>query len=168
MKVLVTAASKHGATTGIAEAITETLNQQGLDATLTPIGDVRSIAEYPAVVIGSGVYAGRWLKPAREFLQHHERELKERKVWLFSSGPVGDPPKPAEESPEFAQMKETAGAIEHKIFSGKVDPATLSLPERAIVAALHAPTGDFRDFDAIRSWAAGVAGALRSTPAADN
>ena len=157
MKVLVTAASKHGATAGIAEAIKETLSTHGIDANLKPIEDVQSIDGYQAVVIGSGVYAGRWLKPAREFVKRNENELKQRKVWLFSSGPVGDPPKPVEESPEFAQMKTATGAIEHKVFSGKVDPKALSLPERAMVAALHAPTGDFRDFDAIRAWAAGIA-----------
>jgi menaquinone-dependent protoporphyrinogen oxidase len=106
------------------------------------------------------VYAGRWLKPAREFVKRHETEIKKRKVWLFSSGPVGNPPKPVEESPEFAQITLSTGAVEHKVFSGKVDPKALSLPERAMVAALHAPTGDFRDFDAIREWAAGIAGSL--------
>jgi menaquinone-dependent protoporphyrinogen oxidase len=160
MKVLVTAASKHGATAEIAQAISETLSSHGVDATLKPIEDVQSIDGYQAVVIGSGVYAGRWLKPARELVKRHESELKQRKVWLFSSGPVGDPPKPVEESTEFAQMKAATGALEHRIFSGRVDPKALSLPERAVVAALHAPTGDFRDFDAIRAWAAHIAGSI--------
>lgn len=160
MKVLVTAASKHGATAEIARAIQETLSSHGVDATLEPIEDVRSIDGYRAVVVGSGVYAGRWLKPAREFVKRHGPELKQRKVWLFSSGPVGDPPKPVEESPEFAQMKSATGAVEHQIFSGRVDPKSLSLPERAVVAALHAPTGDYRDFDAIRAWAARIAASL--------
>jgi menaquinone-dependent protoporphyrinogen oxidase len=160
MKVLVTAASKHGATAGIAEAIKQTLSAHGVDATLAPIEDIHSVDGYQAVIIGSGVYAGRWLKPARELVKRHEAELKKRKVWLFSSGPVGDPPKPVEESPEFAQITLSTGAVEHRIFSGKVDPKVLSLPERAMVAALHAPTGDFRDFDEIREWAAGIAASL--------
>jgi menaquinone-dependent protoporphyrinogen oxidase len=54
MKVLVTAASKHGATAGIAEAIKQTLSAHGVDATLAPIEDIHSVDGYQAVIIGSG------------------------------------------------------------------------------------------------------------------
>jgi menaquinone-dependent protoporphyrinogen oxidase len=44
--------------------------------------------------------------------------------------------------------------------AGKLVRKQLSFPERAIVAALRVPEGDFRDWAEIRQWAAGIADAL--------
>jgi menaquinone-dependent protoporphyrinogen oxidase len=92
MKVLVSAASRHGATSEIAEEIGKALRVD-----VRPAEQVSSVEDYEAVVLGSAVYAGRWLQPARELAERHAGALSERPVWLFSSGPVGEPPKPAEE-----------------------------------------------------------------------
>lgn len=54
-------------------------------------------------------------------------------------------------------MIEATGAIEHRVFAGKLDKATLTLRERAIVAALRAPEGDFRDWRAIDAFAGEIA-----------
>jgi menaquinone-dependent protoporphyrinogen oxidase len=61
MRVLVTAASKHGATMGIAEAIAEELAAQGLSAEVKPLQDISAVGQYDAVVLGSAVYFGHWL-----------------------------------------------------------------------------------------------------------
>jgi menaquinone-dependent protoporphyrinogen IX oxidase len=68
MKVLVTAASKHGATGEIAQAIGDALRDQGLDATVLESEHVDAVDAYDAVVLGSAVYAGHWLKPARKLV----------------------------------------------------------------------------------------------------
>ena len=60
MKVLVTAASKHGGTTDIATAIAEELRAAGLLPTIVEPSQVTGLDGYDAVVLGSGVYAGRW------------------------------------------------------------------------------------------------------------
>jgi menaquinone-dependent protoporphyrinogen oxidase len=94
MRVLVTAATKYGATAEIAAAIAEVLDEHGLEATMLSPEEVKGVDGYDAVVIGSAVYAGHWLKPARELVERHATTtLAGRPVWLFSSGPVGDPPK---------------------------------------------------------------------------
>ena len=64
MRVLVTAASKYGATAEIAAAIAEVLDKHGLEATVLPPEQVKGVDGYDAVVVGSTVYAGHWLKPA--------------------------------------------------------------------------------------------------------
>jgi menaquinone-dependent protoporphyrinogen oxidase len=46
------------------------------------------------------------------------------------------------------------------VFPGRLEPTRLSAPERAVVTAMRAPVGDFRDWDAVRSWAAEIAAAL--------
>jgi menaquinone-dependent protoporphyrinogen oxidase len=81
-------------------------------------------------------------------------------VWLFSSGPVGDPPKPEEDPVDVADLLAATGAREHRIFAGKLVRKQLSFPEREIVSALRVPEGDFRDWTEIRQWAAGIADAM--------
>jgi menaquinone-dependent protoporphyrinogen oxidase len=108
MRVLVTAASKYGATAEIAAAIAESLAGHGLEATVLSPEEVKGVDGYDAVVVGSAVYAGHWLKPARELVERHAGVLAGRPVWLFSSGPVGDPPKP-EEDPGASGVRRQAG-----------------------------------------------------------
>ena len=71
MRVLVTAATRYGATTEIAQAIAETLGERGLDATVLPAEQVEEVDGDDAVVVGSAVYAGHWLKPARQLVKRH-------------------------------------------------------------------------------------------------
>jgi menaquinone-dependent protoporphyrinogen oxidase len=162
MRVLVTAATKYGATTEIAQAIAETLGEHGLEPTIIPPERVEGVDGYDAVVVGSAVYAGHWLKPARELVERHAATLAGRPVWLFSSGPVGDPPKPEEDPVDVAQLQGLTNAREHRVFAGKLVRKHLSFPERAIVSALRVPEGDFRDWTEIRQWAAQIADSMES------
>ena len=163
MRVLVTAASKHGATAEIAEVIGDQLTKGDIDAVVMPIGDVTAIDEYDAVVLGSAVYAGQWLSPAKDFVRAHAAEMATRPVWLFSSGPIGDPPKPEDDPVDAAAMVSATAAREHVIFAGKLDKSALGFAEKAITMALRAPYGDFRQWDVIRSWASGIALTLRTS-----
>jgi menaquinone-dependent protoporphyrinogen oxidase len=75
MKVLVTAATRHGATEGIAEAIGRAFVGKGLSVQVLPIEEVSSVDDYDAVVLGSALYLGRWLGPARKFVERHHEAL---------------------------------------------------------------------------------------------
>jgi hypothetical protein len=108
------------------------------------------------------VYAGHWLKPAKQLVDRCGGALSARLVWLFSSGPIGDPPKPDEDPADVAEILAATGAREHRLFAGKLIRQQLSFPEKAIVSALRVPEGDFRDWPEITGWAAGIATALQS------
>jgi menaquinone-dependent protoporphyrinogen oxidase len=157
MKVLVCAASKHGATVGIADAIGSELRRRGFEVTVSAPHEVDSIDDCDALVLGSAVYAGHWMKPAVELVKRFAEGFSGKPVWLFSSGPIGDPPKPTEDPVDVAEVTTVTDAREHRLFAGKLDKATLSFPERAIVGALRAPYGDFRDWDEIQTWASEIA-----------
>jgi menaquinone-dependent protoporphyrinogen oxidase len=162
MRVLVTAATKYGATAEIAQAIGEVLDEHGLEVRVFSPEQVEEVDGYDAAVVGGAVYAGRWLQPARELIERRAATLAGRPVWLFSSGPLGDPPKPEEDPVDVTELVAATGAREHRVFAGKLVRKQLSFPERAIVSALRVPEGDIRDWSEIRQWAAGIADAMGS------
>lgn len=164
MKVLVSAASRHGATVEIARTIGEVLSSAGIDAEVRPPDEVASVAFYDGVILGSGVYAGHWLEPAKKLIEREASRLTSRPVWLFSSGPLGEPAKPDEEPVDVAALRETTHAIDHRVFAGKLERRQLGLAEKAIVAVVHAAEGDFRSWDAVTEWAASIARTLQAKP----
>jgi menaquinone-dependent protoporphyrinogen oxidase len=162
MTILVTAASRHGATYEIAEEIGRALMHHGLETEVVPIEDVRNVADYDAVVIGSAVYLGQWLEPARSFVEHRRDELALRPTWLFSSGPIGGPPRPrARDAVHVDDLVEATAARDHRLFTGRLDRHRLGFRERAVVFAFHAEEGDFRNWGDIADWAAEIANALQ-------
>lgn len=161
MNVLVAVASKHGSTLEIGQVIEASLRSSGLDVELKRIEEVTGLSPYDAVVLGSGVYAGHWLRAAREFVEVHEGELSHVPVWLFSSGPVGDPPTPHENPAEAATYSKRIGARGHRLFAGKIEGSDLGVTEKALVALTRAPDGDFRPWSEISSWAESIAEALQ-------
>jgi menaquinone-dependent protoporphyrinogen oxidase len=160
MDVLIAVASRHGASLEIGEAIASELRSNGLHARLEPVEAIASLEGLDAVVLGSGVYAGHWLGPARDFVDRHEAALRERPVWLFSSGPLGDPPKPDEAPAEAGSVSTRVGARGHKVFAGRIDRSDLGFAEKAILKVVRAPEGDFRPWSEIADWASGIAASL--------
>jgi menaquinone-dependent protoporphyrinogen oxidase len=156
-KVLVTYASKHGSTEGIARGIADRLSELGHAAELRSVDQVQDLDGYEAVVLGSAIYAGSWLGEATAFARRFSSTLAGLHVWLFSSGPLGTHVEDAAEQPkQLGELSDKLHPREHKVFFGALDPEALGFAERMIVKAIKAPTGDFRDWEAIRSWADGI------------
>jgi menaquinone-dependent protoporphyrinogen oxidase len=161
MKILVAAASRYGSTLEIAARIGQVLNEGAHHVDVAPVEEITDLVGYDAVVVGSAVYAGRWIRPAREFVDGHAEILSARPLWLFSSGPVGDPPMPeGDVAPDPVPDLAPLGARDHHIFAGKLDRSRLHLGDRAVAAALRAPEGDFRDWEEIERWARLIADQL--------
>jgi menaquinone-dependent protoporphyrinogen oxidase len=164
MKALVTVSSRHGSTTEIGAAIADAFRTAGLDVDLISPGQVASLDGYDAVVVGSGIYMGRWLAPARDFVTGHFDELRGKAVWLFSSGPVTGADDPAD-SAEGLKLLELVGGREHRLFAGRLEKEGLSFTERTLARMIKSPWGDYRPWDAIREWAASIAETLSAVPA---
>ena len=162
MNILIVVASKYGSTWEIGVRIAHRLGDEGHGVDLVEPGDVARLDDYDAVVLGSAVYGGRWLEEARSLAEARSQDLEQMDVWLFSSGPVGHPvPQPEGEPEEIPSLMARLGAREHRVFAGKIDKSKLNFAERAMVWALEAPEGDFRDWPAIEAWAEGIAETLR-------
>jgi menaquinone-dependent protoporphyrinogen oxidase len=172
LRVLVVVASKHGATAELGAALARGLadssagRAMGLEAVSVPVEQGPDPAEYEAVVLGSAVYLGRWLEPARTYAAEHVAALRGRPVWLLSSGPIGEPPFPADAPHDVGPLAQSIGARSHRVFAGRLDKSLLSFGERAMVTAMRAPIGDFRDWDAVRAWAEEIAAEVVGLPLA--
>jgi menaquinone-dependent protoporphyrinogen oxidase len=164
MKVLIAVASKYGASAEIGGDIARVLTDRGHVVMRTTPEEVDSLDGYDAAIVGSAVYAGHWMEPARDLIDRVGGSLTERPVWLFSSGPIGDPPRPEEDPVDVADIVRITKARDHRVFAGKLGRKQLSFAERAMVVAFRAPDGDFRDRNEIRVWASQIADALTAGP----
>ena len=165
--ILVTYASKYGATEEIAKKIGEVLRQAGLQADVLPVDGIRDLNPYKAVILGSAIYVGKWHKGAVKFLQANEKILADRTVWLFSSGPTGegDPVELVEGLRLPAALQPVADRIQPRdiaVFHGYINPDKINFIEKwAIKSLVKKPFGDFRDWDAIVTWTNTIADALK-------
>lgn len=174
MVVLVAYATRHGATAGIAERIAAGLFHSGISAEALPVHAVHDVRAYDAVVLGGAAYLFHWHKDATDFARSYRVALRERPVWLFSSGPLGTDLVDSDgvdvletcRPKEFHELSELVRARGAKVFFGAYDPHAqpVTVGERmfALLPAARAsmPAGDFRDWPAIDAWAAHIAAAL--------
>jgi menaquinone-dependent protoporphyrinogen oxidase len=159
--ILVIYASKHGATEGIARFVAERLTERGREADARAAAAPGEVGHPEAVVLGSAIYAGSWLKEATEFARRHRDPLAQIPVWLFSSGPLGTEVKDEEQQPkQLPELEEILRPRDHHLFFGALDRSTLGFAERMMVKAVKAPDGDFRNWDEIREWTDGIVDAL--------
>lgn len=166
MRVLVTAASKHGSTAEIAEVVAEVLRSGGHQVVVEDPSTIRDLGSFDACVVGSAVYVGHWLSAARELVDRVADQLVVRPVWLFSSGPVGEPPMPEDEAVDVDRLARMVDARDHEVFAGRIDRSRLGFGERALVRALKVPEGDYRDWEHVRRWSGAVVTELDTLQAA--
>lgn len=158
--VLVTYGTTNGSTARIAGTIEDVLRKAGLTAEALPARSVASVEPYDAVVVGGGLYAGRWQKDARRFVRRHRRGLADRPVWFFSSGPL-DASAAERDIPPVPGVRRAMTRLdvrEHVTFGGCLEDGAKGRMARMILRS--GKGGDFRDFTAIEAWAAHVADEL--------
>jgi menaquinone-dependent protoporphyrinogen oxidase len=162
-KVLVAYASKYGATIGIAEAIADTLRQEGVAAEARPAKEVKELSGYGGIVLGGPVFAGRWMSEASDFVKRHRESLQGLPVAYFTVGIM--PPEKVEEWRQehrgvIEQVKQLAPEVDPvavEIFNGALNKARLGFFIRLMMTIMRAQEGDFRDWEAIRRWSRSLA-----------
>ena len=154
-KVLVAYSTKRGATAEIAEAVGATLRSHGFEADVRDADSVKDVRTYDAVIVGSAIYMGRWLRPAVRFLKRHRWDLRHRPVWLFQDGPLGDDRKDAQQPlpAKVDALARAIGAFGTATFGGRLRPDAEGVMAQQVAKRY---SGDFRDFGAIEAWASEV------------
>ncbi|MCD7442335.1 flavodoxin domain-containing protein [Streptomyces lincolnensis] len=163
-EVLVAYGTTNGSTAQIAETVAEVLRKEGFAASAQSARSVRDVTRYDAVVVGGGLYAGRWHKDARRFLRRNRQALAERPLWLFSSGPL-DASASEKDIPPVPGVKRAMVRLDakgHTTFGGCLEEGAKGRIARMIVR--NGKGGDFRDFTEIERWAARVADELAGAP----
>lgn len=157
--LVIAAASRHGSTKEIADRLAEGLTEALPDlwrVARVDLTDLRSFDGADAVILGSAVYYGRWLRGAARALDHL-RDAPPADLWLFSTGPVSEIESENEQIISADAMADLGEADEHMVFGGKLDKSQLSFAERIVVKAVHARPGDHRQWDVVDAWAQHIA-----------
>jgi menaquinone-dependent protoporphyrinogen oxidase len=157
MQILVTVASRHGATAEIGSAIGAVLTAAGHQVTEIAPDEVTDVTPYDAVVLGSAVYTAHWLPAARDMAARFADDLNHRAVWMFSSGLATQPAASANSPHELLALMQRIGARGHRSFAGRLLRSELAFAERALIAGARAKEGDHRDFQAVAVWAQQIA-----------
>lgn len=169
-RVLIVYATKHGSTAEIAEKVAAVLRQAGLHTDVRSVEQAPHLRDYSAVIIGTAMYMGQWRRDAVHFLEQNADALRNHAVWLFASGPTGegDPAHLLEGWVVPKKLEPTIDKIQPRelmVFHGALDPENLGFFEKMIIKRVGAPTGDFRDWEAIAAWAQSIADALKTEAA---
>jgi menaquinone-dependent protoporphyrinogen oxidase len=159
MKVLVTYGSKRDGTAELAEMLAVDLRAHGFAVDVEDAASEPAVDGYDAVVVGGALYAGRWHADARRFVKRNVRELRQRSVFLFSSGPLDDRAATEDLPPtrQVRRLMRRVGAEDHKTFGGRLDPDASGFAAHAM-AKEHA--GDWRDAAEVNHWAEHVTARL--------
>lgn len=164
-KILVTYASRTGATAGVAEAIGKTLAEGGAAVDVLPMSAVSDLAPYRAVVMGSAIQGHQWLPEAMQFVRTHQAALAHKPCATFLVCITLAIPSAAQYRSRLSEwmqpVRRLVNPVSEGYFAGRLDfgkmPLSMATLQFRIAAALgFIPRGDHRDWTAIQAWAAGL------------
>ena len=167
-KVLIAYASQYGSTGGVAAAIAQPLCEAGMAVDVKLVTNVDDLSGYRAVIVGSPVHNDAWMPEAIGFVEANREQLSQLPVAYFlTCMTLGLDPQPEgrermarvlarvqEQVPEVAPIGEG-------LFAGTIPVGHVSSIARGVYRVLGRQEGDFqgidfRDWDAIHAWTAGL------------
>lgn len=160
-RVLVAYASQAGSTAGVAEAIGKSLAEGGAQVDVRHVDAITDLSAYRAVVIGSAIHSGQWLPEAVAFVERNRAALRRMPTAIFqvcmmmtSDNEQYRAMIPSWLDPIAAELNPVARGS----FAGQIDLARYpklsdKLGMRIFLAFIKKQAGDYRDWNAIRSWA---------------
>jgi len=162
-KILVAYASGCGSTGEVAEAVGQALCEAGAAVDVRLAKNVTDVSSYRAVIVGSAIRMGRWLPEAVQFVETHREPLSRVPVAYFLGCMTLEDDTEENRRTVAAYLDpvcEIVQPVDVGLFAGVMDYSKLSFVFRLMMKAMGTPEGDFRDWEAIRAWAAGLRPAL--------
>lgn len=159
MRALVAYGSKRGGTAGLAHMIGDALSSHGIDTDVRAANEVSTLDPYDAVIVAGALYMNRWHREARRFVRRQADALRDRPVWLVSSGPLDDSASGGQvpSVPMVARLAALVGAQGMQTFGGRLTPDASGFPAKAMA---RTRAGDWRDRRNVDRFAADVAADL--------
>jgi len=107
----------------------------------------------------SAMNSANWLPEPQVFVERNQQRLRTIPVAFFAVGLTV-----TEKDPEILRKAEASmdsvrtlvSPVEVGVFPGRLESNGLSFADRTIIKLIRAKTGDFRDWEAVRSWAQAV------------
>jgi len=161
-KVLVAYGSWAGSTAEVAEMIANALDEAGAPAEAVAANQVRDLAPYRAVVVGSAVHAGQLHSDVRTFMARHEAALRDLPLAYFvvCMTMKEDTEENRTQASGFLnklrEMYPEIKPVSTGLFAGAIEFKKLSWIFRTMMKMMKAEEGDCRDPEAVREWAAGL------------
>ena len=165
-KILITYASRLGSTAGVAEEIGKVLTERGAQVDVRPMEAVHDLAPYRAVVAGSAIRGAKWLPEAKQFVQAHQAELRQKPFAAFLVCMTLAMKNAEKYRPEVATwlqpVRSLVKPVSEGLFAGVLDVSKVEsigdrLKFRISVAFGVWSEGDHRDWNAIHAWASDLA-----------
>ena len=160
-RILVTYASRNGATAGVAEAIGKALAEGGAQVDVLPMQEVADLSPYRAVVAGSAIQAAQWLPEAMQFMLTHRAELTRKPfaaflVCMTLAMKKGDYRQQVAEW--LNPVRSLVRPVSEGLFAGTLDTRLIKsfgdrMKFRLSVMMGVWSEGDHRDWKAIHAWA---------------
>lgn len=157
-RILIAYASRCGSTGKVAEAIGQTLCGTGISTEVRLVDNVKDLSPYQAVILGSAIRVGKLLPEAVAFVKKHQDTLRRIPVAYFvvcvtmrddtienrrTASAFLDP---------LCKLAPRVKPVDRGLFAGATDFRKLSFVHRSILKAKGIPEGDFRNWEAIRTW----------------
>lgn len=159
MRALVTFGSTRGGTEGLAHMVADGLREAGFEVDVLSPRRVGRLDGYNAVIVGGALYALRWHRASRRFVNRHLTQLRQRPTYFFSSGPLDDSASSSDIPPVkgVQALMDKIGARGHATFGGRLAPYARGFPASAMAKK---QAGDWRDPRRVREWTATIAAQL--------
>ena len=160
-KILVAYGSRAGSTSEVAEEIGKRLSEAGASVDVLNVKSVLDMNRYQAVVLGSAIRMGQWVPEMVEFMEKNQAVLQSMPAAFFTMCLFNLDPSKAEEVKTYMDKpKALVAPAAEATFAGVMDYSKLKMIERLLSKAMKSTEGDFRDWNAIHSWATDLPGKL--------
>jgi len=154
-RVLITYATKAGTSAEIASHMGELFAKQGAAVDVIPVNKVTDVSAYDTVILGSGIYVGKILPVAMEFIQKNQSALQNKNFNLFiACMTLKDDTEENRKlvSDYLIPVREVVKPQNEALFAGMINMKRLNLIEKIAIKAMKAPVGDFRNWPQIDAW----------------